>query len=419
MLAMRLGASLLFLARPREQLELFADTEYDADDAEDGGRGLFQGGPPSGLQTLIGLMRPDRPNVAIRAAIAAGVGWLPLAVMTAAQSAFLGDGSFGSFLADYGVHARSLIAVPLLIAAEAVCLPRLSAIARQFCDAGLVDARDVAAFRRAVASTRRLRDSMRLELALLALAVTIVFALLLASSPGMFPPWHSLRIGGKTMFSPAGWWHGYVSVWILLVLVLGWLWRLMLWTRFLFVVSRLKLKLIASHPDRAGGLKFVGISAQAFSVLAFSLSAIVAGTVANRVLHDGASILSFKYIVLGYTAFILALFAGPLVVFAGQLLETWRRGMFEYGALARGVGLAMERKWLGRPPGDAVLDANDFSATTDLYSIVSNVYGMTVVPLSLTNVVVLVAATLLPFAPIVAMSVSPEVILQKLMGMLP
>jgi hypothetical protein len=419
---MRHGASLHFLfPRIREQPDLFEDSESAAtrDIGTDDDHNLFQGGPPIGLQTLLGLMRPDRPNVAFRAAIGVGIGWLPLAIMTAVQSLVLGDGSFGSFLSDYGVHARSLIAVPLLIGAEAVCLPRLSAIARQFRDAELVDSRDIPAFRHAVATTRDLRDSTRLELALLALAVTIIFAAFFTVPQRIFPPWHGVHIDGREVFSPAGWWHGYVSVWILLVLVLGWLWRLALWARFLFLVSRLKLRLVASHPDRSGGLKFVGISAQAFSVLAFSLSVIMAGTIANRVMHDGVSILSFKYIVLGYTAFILALLAGPLVVFAGQLLETWRRGIFEYGALARGVGLAMERKWLGRAAGDTALDANDFSATTDLYSIVSNVYGMTVVPLSLTNVVVLVVATLLPFAPIVAMSVSPEVILQKLMGMLP
>lgn len=194
MKVMRLGAHLLFFPRSREQPDLFADAEPSGapgdgpDDSGDDGRDLFQGGPPIGLQTLVGLMRPDRPNIALRAAIAVALGWLPLAIMTAIQSALLGDGSFGSFLSDYGVHARSLIAVPLLIGSESVCLPRLSAIAHQFRDAGFVEARDLPAFRCAQTSTRRLRDSMRLELALLALAVTIAFAGVFAASPGMFPP---------------------------------------------------------------------------------------------------------------------------------------------------------------------------------------------------------------------------------------
>lgn len=407
--------SQFFSPAGHEQLELFAAhhrTEHYSD------HDLFEGGPPTGLQTLVGLMRPGRANVGLRIAVAVGIGWLPLALATAVQSVTLHDGSFPSFLSDYSVHARLLVAVPLLIAAEKVCLPRLSAIARHFREAELIAPEDAARFRSAVASTRRLRDSMRLEVSVLALAVTVAIALITAVPRELFPPWHSMRVDGRTVFSLAGWWHGYVSVWILLVLVLGWLWRLVLWARFLGLIARLKLNLIAAHPDRAGGLKFVGLSAQAFAALGFAFSAAVAGTVANRVLHDGAAMLSFKYIILGYSAFVVALLSGPLLVFAPTLLSTWRRGVLEYGALARAVGQEMEHKWLKRAPGAAALDVNDFSATTDLYSVVSNVHAMGVVPVTLSNLAVLATATLLPFVPVVLMSVSPEIILQKLTGML-
>jgi hypothetical protein len=205
-------------------------------------------------------------------------------------------------------------------------------------------------------------------------------------------------------------------VWVLLVLVMGWLWRLFLWTRFLFLVSRLKLRLVASHPDRAGGLKFAGISVQAFSIVAFALSTIVAGTIANRVMHNGTDILSFKYAVLAFVVFVVALFASPLLIFMAPLLKTWRNGVFEYGALARNVGARMERKWLNHPADDTALDATDFSATTDLYAVACNVYSMGVVPLSLVNLLALATATVLPFLPVVAMAISPAVMLQKLAG---
>lgn len=405
-----------------EQPDLFDRTEFamtgSPDRDDDADRDLFEGGPPIRFQTFLGLMRPGHPNIALRAIVCVVAGWLPLALITAVQSAILHDGSFMSFLSDYSVHARSLIAVPMLIVAEAVCLPRLSAIARHFHETGLIAPNDMQAFRRAVSSTRRLRDSMRLEVALLALAIITIVTAEFTVPHHLFPPWQQLRTGETTTYSPAGWWHSTVSVWILLVLILGWIWRLALWTRFLFLLSRLKLRLVAAHPDRAGGLRFVGIAVQAFSVLAFSLSVIVAGTCANRIMHDGASILSFKYVVLGYTAVITALLIAPLAVFAGQLLDVWRRGVFEYGALARDVGLQMERKWLNRAADASALDVPDFSATTDLYAIAANVYSMNVFPISLTNIAALVVATLLPFVPVVLFSVSPAVILQKITGIL-
>ncbi len=56
-------------------------------------------------------------------------------------------------------------------------------------------------------------------------------------------------------FSLAGWWHLLVSLPLLLILFFGWIWRLALWARFLFLMSRLNLRLIPAHPDNVGGLK--------------------------------------------------------------------------------------------------------------------------------------------------------------------
>jgi hypothetical protein len=77
-----------------------------------------------------------------------------------------------------------------------------------------------------------------------------------------------------------------VSVPLLLLLLLGWLWRVLLWWRFLWLTARLDLRLIPGHPDLAGGLMFVGSSLRSFWLLSFALGAIAAGTVANRVTNE-------------------------------------------------------------------------------------------------------------------------------------
>jgi hypothetical protein len=227
---------------------------------------LFDVGPPIKLQTLAGLMSAKRPNVALRAVGAICVGWLPLALILAVQAPLLHDGSFALFATDYGVHARSLIAAPLLIVADGLCGPRLSAVALYFGTAKLISPADEPVYVSIVRSTVRLRDSTPLECALLVLVGMIVLTITTRIPLGALPGWQHSGAPGMWVRSVAGWWHNLVTLPIFLALLFGWLWRLGLWGRFLFLVSRLKLQLIASHPDESGGLRFLSIAVLAFSL---------------------------------------------------------------------------------------------------------------------------------------------------------
>jgi len=386
-----------------------------ADDAEEP---LFSGGPPAQIQALLGLARPGRPGVRRRVIIAVCVGWLPLVGLAAVQDGSLHDGSLAAVLDDYGLHARSLLAVPLLVAVEPACLAWLSLIGLYIRNTGLVGPFDAPAFGRILRSTRKLQHAGRAEIAVATLTFTLIVTLLFALPASVLPPWHWMMTDGRRVISPIGWWHDFISVPILMIILVGWLWRLFVWTRFLFLVARLPLRIVPAHPDGAGGLKFIGMSVQAFAPVAFAVGVIAAGTVANRVMHDNAMLFSFKFVLAGLVVILMGLFVSPLFVFVVPLIRAWRRGTFEYGALARGLGLQMERRWLGRGVDAEALAAPDFSSTTDLYSIVGNAYAMNVVPVGLKNLAVLLAAILIPFLPVVLMAVSPEVLFQDLAKLL-
>jgi hypothetical protein len=388
--------------------------------AAHGDIGLFDGGPPLKLQTCLGLVKPGQPRVIRRALFAILIGWAPLAVLTAVQGGFLRTDAAESFLFDFGVHARYLIAAPLFVLAESVCNPRLGAIAHHFLDAQLIAEADRVRFDAAVASTRRLQDSPWAEIIVIVFAYSIVAILIYSVPAEQVPAWHRSADGELATYPLAGWWHALVSLPLLLVLFLGWIWRLFLWARFLWLMSRLELRLVPAHPDLSAGLKFVGYSVRAFSLLGLTLGVIGAGRVANGVIHEGASPLAFKYSVIALVVFVVVLFSGPLLVFAGKLLRVWRAGVFQYGALADTVGHQFERKWFNRPGStdESALDVPDFSATTDLYQIVSNVYEMRFVPLDLTSVIALIVATLLPFLPVVLMTVPLDVVLSRLANLL-
>jgi hypothetical protein len=197
------------------------------------------------------------------------------------------------------------------------------------------------------------------------------------------------------------------------------------------------LRVLPSHPDLAGGLRFVGHSLRAFALPAFALSVIVAGGQANRALHEGATPIATAYVIAGTVAFVLALFAWPLLAFMGKLVAHWQRGVLEYGALADAVGQELEQRWLEhteltsskhpesreraprqREAQEGALETQAFSATADLYQVVSNVYSMRLVPIDITSVALLVLAAILPFLPVLLLAASLNVLLKNLLNLL-
>jgi hypothetical protein len=131
---------------------------------------IFAGGPPTRFQTWVGLIKPSQPHLVHRALIAITIMWVPLAVLTGIWGDLIGAGARNSFLFDFGAQARFLIVLPLLIYAESHCLPKLSLLASQFMDAGLVGVSDYPRYRAAVSSTIRLLNSTSLDDALAAMA---------------------------------------------------------------------------------------------------------------------------------------------------------------------------------------------------------------------------------------------------------
>jgi hypothetical protein len=379
------------------------------------GKELLDGGPPRRLQRSLGLIKPDDPRIARRAELAVLVGWAPLVVLAIVESLMLRNHVAASFFSDFAVHARFLIAVPLMILAEAECIPRLGRVARQFVDAGLIREQDRGRFDAAIVSTHRLLDSKLSELIVVVLSYGLALTLMLNIQPDQLPAWQRSEIGSDS-FSLAKWWHLLVSLPLLFLLLLGWLWRVILWGRFLWLTSSLDLRLVPGHPDLAGGLMFVSYSLRGFWLLSFALGTILAGPVANRVVHNGVPLAAFANVTIGLVVLVLILFVGPIVVFTQRLVDAKRRGSFEYGALAGEVGQQFERKWLNRASGvdEGALDVPDFSSTTDLFQIVANAYQIKSIPLKLTSVAQLIVAALLPFVPVLLMVVPLKEVIKDL-----
>jgi len=94
--------------------------------------------------------------------------------------------------------------------------------------------------------------------------------------------------------------------------------------------------------------------------------------------------------------------------------------MLKYGALARAVGDRFEQRWLDREESvnEESLMAPDFSATHDLYAVVSNIDEIRIVPVALINVYLFIIAALIPCIPVVIAAIPFDVLMKAVMKLL-
>ncbi|HEX7079560.1 MAG TPA: hypothetical protein VF329_00910 [Gammaproteobacteria bacterium] len=380
---------------------------------------LFEHAPPIRIQQRFGLVKPDNLNIKRRVLLFVLVVWGPLVLLALLQSVVLGTDDLMSLLGHVRTHAAYLVTGPLLIFAESVCAPRLSAVVRHCAGSDIIAESGRGRFDDAIRSTRRLLESPGAEIGAITLAYVTVLMALLSTPPEQLPDWGTVD-GGASTYSPVGWWNIAVSLPLLLILIIGWIWRVALWTRLLWLISRLDLVLVASHPDRCAGLSFLGRSVGAFWIVALAFGVMVAGESVQVELETGELARVLVYVDVVLVLMIVAMFAAPMLVFTPMLTRTWRRGTFEYGALAQRLGQSFERKWLD---SDAALDEGalcqpDFSATADLYAVVSNVHAIHLVPIGLKDLSALVLATSLPFVPVLLLAAPVTVIWMHIKGLL-
>ena len=245
----------------------------------------------SGLE-VVGSF-PDRQSRTLtRTFIAVAVAWIPLAVL----SALRGGTSFLSFLTDYATQSRFLLILPVLILAEPQLRERLALVAHHF-EADLVPRDQWPEFQANWNSCERLRDSglARAVIILLVGATAVFLSRYLSPSGSEFVDWWRGGTGFKS-FSLAGVWAFFVSYPILVYFTFLWIWRQLLWARFLRSTTRLKLALIAAHPDHLGGLGFLEASILGQIPFSFCIGVGLAGAIANRVLHHGYPLMSYRFL---------------------------------------------------------------------------------------------------------------------------
>jgi hypothetical protein len=374
---------------------------------------LVRGGAILRLERLLGrgVFRPQT-----RAALGVAVTVVPLVALAAAQGVLFGTRVSLPLVYDWTIYVRFLFALPMLLLAEEIIDLRISMVVRYLRTSGLLRDDAKRGFEAAIRELERSRDSLFPEIVMLGGAVALAwFSTRYVLGPSV-TCWQVLTPGDESSVTWAGRWLDLVSLPLLQFLVYRWLWRIGLWSRLLLRASRLDLVLIPTHPDRAGGLGYLGEAHTVFGVMLAPVSAIMASRALQSVQFGTASLPSLKGALVGWGILALVITLGPLMVFVPKLLATRRLGWDDYGTLAVEYTHDFDEKWLrrARPSEADLLGTADIQSLADLSNSFAIIDAMRIIPPSLRNALSLLLSALLPIVPMLAVVMPVEDILKQI-----
>jgi hypothetical protein len=225
--------------------------------AETFGISLVRGDILYRLQRRIGLIPPDGPGIGRRALFWALFAWLPIALWAwytgrALPPAVVQEPLLGHF----GIHVRFLVAVPLFILAEGMAHGLTMQLLPYFVQSGVVPEKEVPRFRDVIAKIVKLRDTTVPWIAILAFVVAALTVTDVVRGPHE-AAWAIDGDGPARHMGFGALWFLYVGRPIYLMLLFGWVWRVILMFLLFRGIAGLDLVIVPTHPDRAGGLGFL------------------------------------------------------------------------------------------------------------------------------------------------------------------
>lgn len=356
----------------------------------------------------MGLVEATHYHPWRRILVFAGLTWLPLLILTAIDATLVGAKVNIAFLRDPVPHAHFWIALPLLVFADLVIDPYMSAIVRHFQTSGLVPNEAKHVYSRLLEKLIHQRDAVWVDVVLFGLifglAWTLEFKLGISSAKLETSSWILSASGAGGKLTPAGWWLLHVSNPFMLFVLYRWIWRLIIWIGFMYRLSRLPLALHPAHPDRVGGLGILSGPQFSFGVIFAAIGAAMSSTIASEIYHAERTLSGTQPEIIGFILICFAIIIIPLCAFSKQLFEAKRLELRHYSTLANQMSEAFHNKWIENTSGrngKDLITAVDPSAVADYSVIFETISGMGLIPLNRQKVIGLGIILVAPFAPLI------------------
>lgn len=337
--------------------------------------------------------------------------WLPLLVLCIIEGVATPGEVTIPFVYDWSVHARFFLVIPLFLCSDVITEPQLIKTEKQFLLSGLIRPEDEGAFKRIVTGTGQLVRSWKAEAACLFLVVFLALIGFRREPSLGATSWLVANGDTEQGLTAAGTWFFYVCIPAYQFILLTWFWRYAVWTKFIWRVSRLRLRLNGAHPDRAGGLGFVDIGQASFVALVVGFSIIYSSAIAKEVVYDGADLSGFIPEIAILTGLFLIIFLTPLLVFSPQLVRLRVSEVRRYSALSGEVARRFSRRWIEPDNSDDDIDRLLGSSEVDTLANLTVTFGtikrIRVIPVDLVTALTIAGATLGPMLPLVLTVYTP------------
>ncbi len=353
------------------------------------------GGPLHRLGRRLGLVRQETNTFALGLAL----GLLSWSILWALAS-IRGASDMLFSLSAIAVDVRLLVVIPLFFLCESSLDPRFRDFVRTIVRSEVVPSHALPALESEIARTIRWKDAWLPEaMCLLAAVLLSLFAA-------------QLHLSGKTAaLDPArtlsdvplyGLWYWIVCLPLFRFLMFRWIWRIALWCRFLWRLSKLDLHLVPIHPDGAAGLGYLEVVQTHFTALVLAISIVVSASFAEEI-TSGKTVFEVIYPAFALTLIAeLALIFLPPCVFAFRLRACQEKGLSEFMVFAARYVNDFEKKWLNAAavPAEPLLGTADLQSLADLSNSAGIVRTMRWVPVSTRLLIAVVIAALAPMLPL-------------------
>ena len=208
-----------------------------------------------------------------------GFAWLPLVVLTLFEATFISAEIAMPFVKDVVPYVRGLVVIPLLVMADNVIEPMMLRTMRYLRVSGLVPEAEQAHLGTVSERIVYWINSKWIQILLVLLAVLVSWVLQ-ADYVEMWKEqgvtsWALQPEGAEVDETLAGMWFLLVTSPMVSFLLYRWIWRFIVWSVFLFRMSRMKLDLYASHTDLAGGLGMIGSGQALFGIVFLLMASLV------------------------------------------------------------------------------------------------------------------------------------------------
>ena len=382
---------------------------------EDPGLSLVRGDAAFRFQRFIGLIPKDGLGIARRAIFYALVTWLPMAIWAWTQHRFISAEGSEPMMQHFGIHVRFLLALPLMIVAEGMVQLIMPRVIPYFLTSGVLPPSEEGKFRDVISGVLRMRDRSLPWIFILGVGIALA-----VGSPALSRV-HELdwaHDGGGAAMGFGGLWFLYFARPLFIAILLGWVWRLVLFGILMRRIAKLELSLVPSHPDGNGGLGFLELIPAMFSPLIFALSAIIASYWSHQILYHGETLAALKVPMVAFVVVILIIFLGPFFVFSSPLRRAKRLAELQYGALVGQQGRLVRQKWIeGRQVDDpgGLLSAPELGPVADNISMFQMVDRMRSLPVGKRALISVIVPAAIPLLVVVSLQIPIKDILLGLL----